>query len=126
MLAALGMFVFETASAPFQEIARRRDWRHARTDRFGARAASQYVGPGEDQVTLSGTLVPALAGRWSSLEQLAAMAATGEAYPLADGEGRILGSFTIEGLEETHKYLTDRGRARMIDFSLSLKRVDDA
>jgi len=126
MLAALGMFVFETSSAPFAELARRRDWRHARTDLYGARAASQFLGPGEDVVTISGTLVPGLAGKYSSIERIAEMADTGDAHQLADGDGRILGMFTIEGLDETHKYLTERGKARMIDFSITLKRVADA
>lgn len=123
MLAALGMFVFETDTAPFDELARRRDWRHGRTERFGARPASQFLGPGEDQVTISGRLVPELAGDYGAIEQLAAMADTGEAFPLADGTGRILGTFTIDGLDETHKHLVDTGRARLIDFSLTLTRV---
>ena len=54
MLAALGMFIFDTDTTLFDELSRRRSWRHGRTERFGARAASQYLGPGEDQVTLSG------------------------------------------------------------------------
>lgn len=126
MLAALGMFVFEPSSALFDELARRRAWRHERTERFGARAASQFVGPGEDAVTLSGTLVPGLAGEYSTLERLSAMADTGEAWPLTDGTGTVLGTFTIEGLDETHKGLAENGRARMIDFSLTLQRVADA
>jgi len=125
MLAALGMFVFETSSAPFDELARRREWRHERTDRFGARAASQYVGPGQDSVTLSGALIPGLAGKYSSLERLVEMADSGEAYPLMDGSGTVLGTFTIEGLDETHKALTENGRARWIDFNLNLQRVAD-
>lgn len=126
MLAALGMFVFETSSAPFAELTRRREWRHARTDVFGARAASQFLGPGDDQVTISGALVPALAGRYSSIEQIADMADTGEAVPLTDGAGNVLGTYTIEGLDETHRYLTENGKARWIDFSITLKRVADA
>lgn len=123
MLAAIGMFVFETDSALFDELARKRSWRHARTERFGARAASQFLGPGDDEVTISGRLVPGLAGRYSSLQRISEMADTGEAYPLADGTGTIMGSFTIEGLDETHRNLIDNGRARLIDFTLTLKRV---
>lgn len=123
MLAAIGMFVFETDTALFDELARKRSWRHARTERFGAIAASQFVGPGDDDVTLSGRLVPGLAGRWSSLQQIAEMADTGEAFPLADGTGTILGQFTIEGLDETHRSLIDNGRARLIDFTITLRRV---
>lgn len=124
MLAALGMFVFETQSAPFQELARNRTWRHGRTERFGARSASQFLGPGEDKVTLTGALVPGLAGSWSSIERLTEMAETGEALPLADGQGNILGSYTIESVNEQHKALADNGRARWIDFTIELQRVD--
>ena len=124
MLAALGMFIFDTDSAPFDELSRRRSWRHGRTERFGARAASQYLGPGEDQVTLSGKLVPELAGSYSSIEKLVEMADTGEAYPLADGIGNIMGSFTIETIDEQHGTLIDNGRARVIDFNIDLKRAD--
>lgn len=124
MLAALGMFVFETDSALFDELARTRNWRHAKTDRFGSRPASQFVGPGDDAVTLTGKLVPLLAGKYSAIERLAEMADTGDAWPLADGTGKILGSYTIETLDEKHGNLASNGKARTIDFTLSLRRVD--
>ncbi len=125
MLAALGMFVFETASAPFEELSRRRAWRHERTKRFGARDAGQYVGPGEDQVTISGAIVPGITGGYSAIEQLAAMAETGEAWPLSDGTGTVFGHFTIDALDEGHKYLSENGKARRIDFTLTLTRTGD-
>jgi phage protein U len=124
MLAALGMFIFDTDTTLFDELSRRRSWRHGRTERFGARAASQYLGPGDDQVTLSGKLIPELAGSYSSIEKLVEMADTGEAYPLADGLGNIMGSYTIETIDEQHGTLIDNGRARVIDFNIDLKRAD--
>ena len=124
MLAALGMFIFDTDTTLFDELSRRRSWRHGRTERFGARAASQYLGPGDDQVTLSGKLIPELAGSYSSIEKLVEMADTGEAYPLADGIGNIMGSYTIETIDEQHGTLIDNGRARVIDFNIDLKRAD--
>ena len=120
----LGMFIFDTDTTLFDELSRRRSWRHGRTERFGARAASQYLGPGEDQVTLSGKLIPELAGSYSSIEKLVEMADTGEAYPLADGLGNIMGSYTIETIDEQHGTLIDNGRARVIDFNIDLKRAD--
>ena len=124
MLAALGMFVFDIDSALFDELARQRSWRHARTERFGARAASQFLGPGDDQISLTGKLVPELAGSYSAIEKLVEMADAGEAYPLADGLGNILGQFTIDAMEETHQNLIDNGRARTVDFRIDLQRVD--
>jgi phage protein U len=90
MLAAIGMFVFDTQTLLPDRIGRDRAWRHARDDRFLAPAASQFVGPGDDKVTITGTLVPELAGSASAIETLAEMANEGEAWPLMDGTGTIL------------------------------------
>lgn len=124
MLAALGMFVFETDSALFDKIARARDWRHERTDRFGARAASQFTGPGEDRITLSGILVPEIGGDFWAIETLAQMADEGEAYPLMDGLGNVLGAFTIDRISEEKGNLIDTGMQRRNDFTIELSRVD--
>lgn len=124
MLAALGLFVFDTDTTLFEKMQRERDWRHPRTDRFGARPAAQFAGPGEDRVTLSGTLVPELMGDYYALETLAQMAAEGEAWPLVDGYGNVIGTFTIERLTEDRGNLLDLGEARRNDFTIELSRVD--
>lgn len=124
MLAALGLFVFDVDTALFDKIRRERDWRNPRTDRFGARPAAQFAGPGEDRITLSGTLVPELVGDYYALETLAQMAAEGEAWPLIDGYGNVLGTFTIERLTEDKGNLLDLGEARRNDFTIELSRVD--
>lgn len=124
MLAALGLFVFDMSSTLFDELARSREWRHERTDRFGVLAASQYVGPGEDKITLTGTLVPEITGTYSAIENLAAMADTGEAWPLLNGAGVILGQFVILRLEEKWSNLIDLGVPRVVGFTLELSRVD--
>ena len=126
MLAALGMFVFEPNTALFDQLERQRSWRHARTERFGAMAASQFTGPGDDRVRLSGTLVPEICGSYhSSLETLAEMADAGEAYALVTGSGKVLGQYTIEILDERHTNLVDTGDARTVDFTIELSRVPD-
>jgi hypothetical protein len=96
MLFALGMFVFDSQTLLPDRYDRDRAWRHARDDRFLAPAASQFVGPGEDKCSFSGVLVPELAGSASAIETLAEMANEGEAWPLMDGTGTVLGTFTIE------------------------------
>lgn len=123
MLAAIGMFIFETDSLLFDELARDREWRHARTDRLGAMPASQFLGPGADTVTLSGTLVPELAGSYSSIEKLAEMAATGDAYPLANGNGDILGQYTIDKIGERQGNFVVGGKPRQTAFTIELSRV---
>jgi phage protein U len=123
MLYALGMFVFNSSTVLPDSLSRRRDWRHERTDRFGARAASQFTGPGEDKITLAGTLVPELVGDFWSIETLAQMGDEGEALPLLDGEHYNLGTFTIDAIDEDKSNLADNGRARQNAFTISLSRV---
>lgn len=122
-LAALGMFAFTTDSTLFEKLTRSREWRHERTERFGAIAASQFVGPGAEKITLTGRLVPEVLGRYGALETLVDMADTGDAYTLMDGRGNVLGDFTIDRVDEGHDNFTENGMARVKDFTIELTRV---
>lgn len=122
-LAALGMFAFTTDTTLFDRLTRSREWRHERTERFGAIAASQFVGPGAEKITLAGRLVPEVLGRYGALETLVEMADTGDAYPFMDGRGRIFGHFTIDRVDEGQDNLTEDGMARVKDFTIELTRV---
>lgn len=123
MLAALGLFVFDMNSTLFDALSRSREWRHQRTERFGILSASQYTGPGEDKICLSGTLVPEIAGKYSAIETLASMADAGEAYTFVNGAGTVLGQFTIDRIEEKWSNLIDMGLPRVIGFTIDLSRV---
>jgi hypothetical protein len=95
MLMALGLFVFETRSVPYQKLARSTQWRHSSQSRVGQRPAYQFVGPGEDTITLSGTLLPAFTGGQPSLDEIRRMADEGQAWPLIEGTGRQYGLWVI-------------------------------
>ena len=122
-LAALGLFVFELASFPFSELTRDNDWSHARAPRVGVRDASQFVGPGQDSITIAGALVPEAAGSYGAIETLRAMANEGDAYEFVDGTGRIWGSYVVTRMTERRQALLDDGTPRRIDFTLDLERV---
>lgn len=123
-LMTLGMFLFGMDTLPYQDLQRRMSWRHEESERFGARPASQFAGPGDDTVTLSGLIVPEIAGTYSSLDRLIEMADTGDNWPLVDGFGRILGHFRIETLDQGHRGVMAGGIPRGIEFGLELKRAD--
>lgn len=124
-LMTLGMFVFSIDTVLYQALTRSREWRHATAERFGARAAAQYVGPGADNIGLTGLIVPEIAGRYGALETLADMASTGDSYPLMDGQGRILGHYRIVRLDEDHAVILAGGIPRNVAFRLELERGDD-
>lgn len=125
MMLALGMFVFSLHTLAFQELQRQTDWRHATSNRVGAQPARQFVGRGEDQITMPGVLMPELAGDMVSLDELRGMANTGKTWPLVDGTGRMRGLFVIESLSETQTLFFQDGTPRRIEFSLTLKRIDE-
>ena len=74
MLLALGQFVFELDTLAYQDFKRSNDWRHASNSRVGARNAYQFVGVGEDTISLSGwgclCCPPMLSGDFRELRSL--------------------------------------------------------
>lgn len=125
MMMILGMFVFTLKTSPYQQLERDNTFRHAKADRVGAAPRYQYTGPDEEPVTLSGTLYPEVTGGDVSLAALRAMAYTGKAWPLIEGTGTVYGMFVIAGLKQTRKEFFSDGKAKQIDFTLSLKKVSD-
>lgn len=121
----LGMFVFELKTLPFLEQSRRTNWRHAFSDRFGTRPAAQYLGPGDDVMSLAGALYGGVVGKYSSLTTLRKMADTGDAYTVIDGAGNVIGDFIISDLDERRSNFFANGAPQKIDFTLNLKRVQD-
>jgi phage protein U len=125
MMLALGMFVFSLHTAAYQEMQRQTDWRHPSSNRVGAQPARQFLGRGEDAITLPGVILPELAGSALSLDALRLMADTGKAWPMVEGSGRIYGLWVIESISETRTLFFRDGTPRRIEFTLSLKRIDD-
>jgi len=122
---ALDLFIFQIGTLPYQELRQRFEWRFAESDRFRARAATQFLGVGAETVELAGVIYPGESiGDYASIERLKDMAQTGQAYELTAGTGEVLGSFTIRTLDLTKSLFFEDGAARKSDFTLSLARVD--
>ena len=120
----LGYFVFSLHTLAYQDLQRQLAWRHTSTARVGARPAHQFIGPDEEQITLNGVLMPGLAGSRLSLELLQAMAATGQAWPLIQGDGLLFGEYLITSIQTTGTLHFQDGTPRKIEFQLTLKRTD--
>lgn len=125
MMMGLGQFVFALDTLGYQDLQRQTQWRHPSNSRVGARAARQYIGPGDDTITLQGLLLPGLAGDIGSLDELREMGDTGASWPLVEGTGRVYGMFVIEALNEGQTFQFADGAPRRIEFTLTLQRVDD-
>lgn len=125
MMMALGMFVFSLHTLAYQDLQRQTEWRHPSTSRVGARPGRQYIGPGDDTISLPGVLLPQLAGSRLSLDVLREMANTGRAWVLVDGTGRVYGAWVIDRITEGQSLFFKDGAPRRTEFTVSLVRVDE-
>lgn len=123
---ALGMFVFERRTLPYQSMQYSKDYRWASNTRIGKPPAYQFLGEGENAIQLAGTLYPAITGGVISLLAVELMADGGRAWPLIEGTGIIFGMYIVDKVSTTHTEFFSDGAARKIDFTLSLKRVDES
>lgn len=121
-LMALGVFVFELKTLPFDGLSRQTAWRWPGKERAGGPPAHQYAGPGDDTLTIDGVLMPELTGGGKELEALRKMAAEGKAWILLSGDGRELGQYFIERVEDKGSHFLSNGAPRKIEFTIALKR----
>lgn len=126
MLMALGQFVFMPETLSFTEIQRQRTWNFSENAVARGRAKKQFTGTGADAITLPGIVVQEHGiGNRFAIDELAAMADTGQGYVLIDGSGYLYGVYIIESIDETRSILMFNGVPRKIDFTLKLSRVDE-
>ncbi|MBB4835457.1 phage tail protein [Acinetobacter schindleri] len=125
MMMIFGMFVFSIPTATYQSLQRSTNWRHASNSRYGAAPAYQYTGPGEDTITLDGSIVPEF-GSQLSLTALRLMGNTGKSFPLIAGNGKIYGMWKLDSVDETQTYFFSNGKPRKVEFSLKLSKTKSA
>jgi len=125
MMMTLGFFVFSRLTVPYQTSQHEMVWRHPTNSRVGARPSAQFLGVGDETLTLSGVLMPEITGGELSLDMLRKMADTGKAYPLIEGRGTVTGFFVIEKISKGRSEFFSDGAARRIEFTIELKRVDE-
>lgn len=125
MLMCLGQFVWGINTLAYQQLQRQNNYRWAANNRVRRRPARQYVGPGDDTITLSGWISPELCGDRTSLDQLRVMAEAGTPYVMVDATGTVYGLWVIESISETSTIFRIDGQPRRIEFTVTIARVDD-
>ncbi|MDG6881064.1 Phage protein U [Phocoenobacter uteri] len=124
---SLGYFVFTRSTIPYQETNRELSWRHPTNAVVGGLPRTQFTGKESEQITISGTLMPEITGGDLSIKLLELMAEKGKPYPLIEGATfMIVGWFVIESISHSGSFFFGDGKARKIEFSMNLKRVDDS
>lgn len=120
VLMGLGPFRFYCQQPSFQELERSTEYDWIAQRRVARDIAHQYIGPGEDRVTLKGRLYPLIFGGLEMLDRMRLAGRAGQLMDLAAVNGVVFGQFFIKSVSETQKYLNPDGVPHMVDFDLTL------
>jgi len=125
----LGAYPFMLETAAYQQIRRVSQYRWRELGRVGRKPAQQFMGPGADQITLRGEILPHWKGGAHQVEAMRGQAAIGKPLVLLEGHGGfVIGTWVITRIDETKEELMGDGNPRLIKFSMTLKEYgeDDA
>ena len=122
MMMIFGVFPFAIPTATYQQLVRKTAWRHVSNSRIGDMPAYQFVGRGEDTISLEGSIVPEF-GSPMSMSALRVMGDTGMSFPLIGGTGKVFGLYTLNDLQETQTYFFKDGTPSKIEFSLNITQT---
>lgn len=122
----LGAYPFMLNTAAYQQLKRNADYRWKELDRIGRKPAQQYIGPGADQITLEGEILPHWKGGAAQVDVMRAQASLGVPLVLLEGYGGfVLGTWVILKINETKSELMGDGTPRVINFSMTLKEYGE-
>lgn len=120
IMLALGDYRFSVDTAAYNSLQRTTTYRWARQDRIGTVPAAQWVGPGEDTISLRGVVYPHYSGGLAQISNMRAEAAQGRPLRLVDGRGTVHGFWTIDKVREDESVFLPGGIPRKIDFRMQL------
>jgi phage protein U len=120
VLLALGAYRFSVSTGAYQKFKRDTAWRWPGQERIGMAPAKQYIGPGEDTISIDGVIYPHYRGGLRQVDMMRAQAGMGQPLPLITGFGRYLGNYCIEKIGESQEYLMSDGAPMKIEFNIEL------
>jgi phage protein U len=125
LMALWGRFPFGINTAAFQELNRDTSWRWPSQELFGQRPSLQFLGPGDDTITLPGVIYPEFRGGTKQIQDMRDLASNGTPELLLDGRGNILGRWVCTNISEVQSTFAGFGIPLKQEFTMTLKRVPD-
>lgn len=121
----LGTFKFSIYTAAYQELNRTTNYKWGEQAVFGGWDDLQYLGPGEDAISLTGVVYPEFKGGTGQIDDLRALASTGQPQLLVSGTGRILGYWAIGIITEGQTKMAAFGVPRRQEFTVNIRKFSD-
>lgn len=123
MLYMIGTLSFDTRPFNADSMDRSATADLAEKPVIGGLAPSEFMGEGNDKITLSGLLLPSKIGGLTELEIADQMRKAGARVPVMRGDGKRIGTFSIIKLGEKHTKLMRDGVGFSVSYSIKLKKV---
>jgi phage protein U len=126
----LGSFKFCVSNAAYQDFSRQTEYNWASQNRIGADDALQYLGPGNDSITLTGVVYPfhgwplKNAG-FKQINKLRELAAKGAPQSLTTGMGEYRGKWVILSVDEKVNVHGPQGAPLRQEFTVKLRKYED-
>lgn len=90
---------------------------------MGTLPPKEFTGEGDDQVTLSGQLLPTKIGGLNELDIADEMRRSGTRFPLQRGDGKRFGWYAITNISEKHKHLMRDGVGFVVKYTIKMTKV---
>lgn len=123
LLLGVGPYRFAIASLNYQEVERNFEYRWKSQERIGRRPAQQFLGPGEETVTLRGVIYPGdprFGNGFAQLESMRREAALGVPRGVASSLGRYYGQWCIKSIRDVQTYFDRNGAPRKVEFTIEM------
>lgn len=124
MLYMLGALAVDTRPFSAEEVRRNASSEIASKPLMQAFPGKEFMGEGDDVITISGQLLPSKIGGLSELEIVHQMRRSGTRFPLLRGDGQRLGWFAITQVSEQHSHLMRDGVGFVVRHTITMTKVE--
>jgi uncharacterized protein len=97
---------------------------YAKKDLLGRLPAREFVGEGDETLTVKGQVLPTKIGGLSEIEALHGLRRNGERVFVMRGDGAVKGWYAIEHITENHEMLAASGVGQVVKHEIKLVMVD--
>ena len=124
MLYMLGALIVDTRPFSAEDVRRTASADIVAKPLMQAFPSKEFMGEGEDDLILSGQLLPAKIGGLTELEIAHEMRRSGTRFPLLRGDGQRLGWYAITQISEQHSHLMRNGVGFIVRHSITMTKVE--
>jgi phage protein U len=124
MLYMIGTLALDTRPFAVNDMSRNADASIVAKPLIGAAPGKEFTGEGEDDITLSGQLLPTKIGGLDELEVLHQMRRSGTRFPLMRGDGFRFGWYAISRMSEQHKDLGRDGVGFTVQVTITMTKTE--